>query len=88
MLSVQDTDSSVAQAATHQSTIPTYLNNTHCCCMQIGLNDVAITSEVAPFGGMKQSGLGREQSIYGLDEFLEIKYVAMGLGYSDPPHTS
>lgn len=58
------------------------------CCMQIGLNDVAITSEVAPFGGMKQSGLGREQSIYGLDEFLEIKYVAMGLGYSDPPHTS
>lgn len=56
--------------------------------MQIGLNDVAITSEVAPFGGMKQSGLGREQSIYGLDEFLEIKYVAMGLGYSDPPHTS
>lgn len=52
---------------------------------QIGLNDVAITSEVAPFGGMKQSGLGREQSVYGLDEFLEVKYLAMGLGYSDPP---
>jgi hypothetical protein len=33
---------------------------------------------------MKQSGLGREQSVYGLDEFLEVKYLAMGLGYSDP----
>ena len=36
---------------------------------------------MAPFGGMKQSGLGREQSKYGLDEFLDIKFVAMGLGY-------
>lgn len=53
--------------------------------LQIGLNDVAITSEVAPFGGLKQSGLGREQGTYGLDEFLEVKYVSMGLGYSDPP---
>ena len=35
----------------------------------VGLNEVAITSEVAPFGGMKQSGLGREQSKYGLAEF-------------------
>ena len=35
----------------------------------------------ANFGGVKQSGLGREQSKYGLDEFLEIKYVCMGLGY-------
>ena len=43
---------------------------------------VFITSEAAPFGGMKQSGQGREQSRYGLDEFLEIKYVCMGLGYS------
>lgn len=56
--------------------------------LQIGLNDVAITSEVAPFGGMKQSGLGREQSIYGLDEFLEVKYVSMGLGYSEGPYSS
>lgn len=45
----------------------------------IGVNEVAIGSEVAPFGGLKQSGLGREQSKYGLDEFLEIKYVCMGL---------
>jgi succinate-semialdehyde dehydrogenase/glutarate-semialdehyde dehydrogenase len=56
-----------------------------CRAVQIGLNDVAITSEVAPFGGMKQSGLGREQSVYGLDEFLEVKYVSMGLGYSSTP---
>jgi succinate-semialdehyde dehydrogenase/glutarate-semialdehyde dehydrogenase len=48
----------------------------------VGVNEVAITSEVAPFGGVKQSGLGREQSKYGLDEFLELKYVCMGLNYS------
>lgn len=48
----------------------------------VGLNEVAITSEVAPFGGVKESGLGREQSRHGLDEFLEVKYVCMGLGYS------
>eukprot|EP00195_Chlamydomonas_chlamydogama_P002619 CAMPEP_0202920768 /NCGR_PEP_ID=MMETSP1392-20130828/77027_1 /ASSEMBLY_ACC=CAM_ASM_000868 /TAXON_ID=225041 /ORGANISM="Chlamydomonas chlamydogama, Strain SAG 11-48b" /LENGTH=526 /DNA_ID=CAMNT_0049614281 /DNA_START=54 /DNA_END=1634 /DNA_ORIENTATION=- len=48
----------------------------------VGVNEVAITSEVAPFGGVKQSGVGREQSKYGLDEFMEIKYVCMGLGYS------
>lgn len=46
----------------------------------IGLNEVAITSEVAPFGGVKQSGLGREQSKYGLAEVQDIKYVCIGLG--------
>ena len=46
----------------------------------VGLNEVAITSEAAPFGGIKQSGLGREQSKYGLQEFQDIKYVCMGLG--------
>lgn len=51
-------------------------------CLQIGVNEVAIGSEVAPFGGVKQSGLGREQSKYGLDEFLEVKYLCMGLGYN------
>lgn len=50
----------------------------------IGVNEVAITSEIAPFGGMKQSGLGREHSKYGLDEFMEIKYVQMGIGYERP----
>ncbi|KAG2452440.1 hypothetical protein HYH02_002683 [Chlamydomonas schloesseri] len=48
----------------------------------VGLNEVAITSEVAPFGGLKQSGLGREQSVYGIGEFLDIKYICMGLNYS------
>jgi succinate-semialdehyde dehydrogenase / glutarate-semialdehyde dehydrogenase len=47
----------------------------------VGLNEVAITSEVAPFGGMKQSGLGREHSKYGLHEFLDIKFLCMGLAY-------
>ena len=44
----------------------------------IGANVGIISTEVAPFGGMKESGLGREGSYYGLDEFLEIKYTAIG----------
>ncbi len=43
----------------------------------VGVNTGIISSEVAPFGGVKQSGLGREGSHYGIDEYLEIKYVAM-----------
>jgi len=46
----------------------------------VGINQVAITSEVAPFGGVKQSGLGREHSKYGLDEFLDKKTLCLGLG--------
>ncbi|RAU21317.1 succinate-semialdehyde dehydrogenase (NADP(+)) [Paramagnetospirillum kuznetsovii] len=41
----------------------------------IGLNESMVSTEVAPFGGMKESGLGREGSKYGIDEYLEIKYV-------------
>jgi succinate-semialdehyde dehydrogenase/glutarate-semialdehyde dehydrogenase len=44
----------------------------------IGVNTGLISTEVAPFGGFKQSGLGREGSKYGIDEFLEIKYVCIG----------
>jgi succinate-semialdehyde dehydrogenase/glutarate-semialdehyde dehydrogenase len=44
----------------------------------IGVNEGIISTEVAPFGGMKQSGMGREGSKYGIEGFLEIKYVAMG----------
>jgi succinate-semialdehyde dehydrogenase/glutarate-semialdehyde dehydrogenase len=44
----------------------------------IGVNEGIISTEVAPFGGMKQSGTGREGSKYGIEGFLEIKYVAMG----------
>ncbi len=36
--------------------------------------------QVAPFGGVKESGLGREGSRYGIEEYLEIKYVCLGLG--------
>lgn len=41
----------------------------------VGINDGIISTEVAPFGGMKQSGLGREGSKYGIDDYLEIKYL-------------
>ena len=44
----------------------------------VGVNTGIISTEVAPFGGMKQSGIGREGSKYGMDEFLEIKYVCLG----------
>jgi succinate-semialdehyde dehydrogenase/glutarate-semialdehyde dehydrogenase len=44
----------------------------------VGVNEVAITSEVIPFGGVKESGLGREGSQYGVDDYLEIKYICMG----------
>jgi succinate-semialdehyde dehydrogenase/glutarate-semialdehyde dehydrogenase len=44
----------------------------------IGINTGIISTAVAPFGGMKESGIGREGSKYGLDEFLEIKYLCMG----------
>jgi len=44
----------------------------------IGINEGFISTEVAPFGGVKTSGLGREGSKYGADEYLEIKYLALG----------
>jgi succinate-semialdehyde dehydrogenase/glutarate-semialdehyde dehydrogenase len=43
----------------------------------VGVNTGLISTAEAPFGGVKQSGLGREGSKYGLDEFLEIKYVCL-----------
>jgi succinate-semialdehyde dehydrogenase/glutarate-semialdehyde dehydrogenase len=44
----------------------------------IGVNIGIISTEVAPFGGMKESGIGREGSKYGMEEFLEVKYLCMG----------
>ena len=44
----------------------------------VGVNSGLITTEVAPFGGVKQSGLGREGSKYGIEEFVEVKYIAFG----------
>ena len=46
---------------------------------QVGINAGVITTEVAPFGGVKESGLGREGSKYGIDEYLDIKYACFGL---------
>jgi succinate-semialdehyde dehydrogenase/glutarate-semialdehyde dehydrogenase len=45
----------------------------------VGVNTGTISNEVAPFGGIKQSGLGREGSVWGMDEYLEMKYVCLGL---------
>jgi succinate-semialdehyde dehydrogenase/glutarate-semialdehyde dehydrogenase len=44
----------------------------------IGVNEGVISTEVAPFGGMKSSGLGREGGKYGIEDYLEIKYLAIG----------
>ena len=45
----------------------------------IGVNTGLISTEVAPFGGIKQSGLGREGSHYGIDDYMEAKYLCMGI---------
>jgi succinate-semialdehyde dehydrogenase / glutarate-semialdehyde dehydrogenase len=44
----------------------------------VGVNSGLISNEIAPFGGVKQSGLGREGSKYGMDDYLVVKYVCMG----------
>jgi succinate-semialdehyde dehydrogenase/glutarate-semialdehyde dehydrogenase len=44
----------------------------------VGVNETAISSEVIPFGGIKESGLGREGSRYGVDDYLETKLICMG----------
>jgi succinate-semialdehyde dehydrogenase/glutarate-semialdehyde dehydrogenase len=45
----------------------------------VAVNDGMLSTEVAPFGGVKQSGLGREGSKYGLEEYLEVKYVLLNI---------
>ena len=44
----------------------------------VGVNETVITCDVMPFGGIKQSGVGREGSKYGLDDYTELKYICMG----------
>lgn len=44
----------------------------------VGVNEGIVSAVESPFGGIKQSGLGREGSKYGIDEYLEIKYVCFG----------
>ena len=45
----------------------------------VGVNTGLISTEVAPFGGVKQYGQGSEGSKYGIDDYLEIKYICMGV---------
>ena len=44
----------------------------------VGINEGLISTEVAPFGGVKESGIGREGSKYGIEDYVEIKYMCMG----------
>jgi len=44
----------------------------------VGINTGLISTEVAPFGGVKESGIGREGSKYGIEEFVEVKYLCLG----------
>jgi succinate-semialdehyde dehydrogenase/glutarate-semialdehyde dehydrogenase len=44
----------------------------------VGINEGIISTELAPFGGVKESGLGREGSKYGIEDYLEIKYLCLG----------
>jgi succinate-semialdehyde dehydrogenase/glutarate-semialdehyde dehydrogenase len=44
----------------------------------VGINTGLVSTEVAPFGGVKESGIGREGSKYGIEEFIEVKYLCIG----------
>ena len=47
-------------------------------CGILGVNENIVSNEMAPFGGIKQSGHGREGSKYGLDDYMELKYICLG----------
>ena len=47
--------------------------------VMVGHNTALISNEVAPFGGVKQSGLGREGSKYGIEDYLEMKYICSAI---------
>lgn len=44
----------------------------------VGVNEGMISNELAPFGGVKESGIGREGSKHGIDDYMELKYICMG----------
>jgi succinate-semialdehyde dehydrogenase/glutarate-semialdehyde dehydrogenase len=54
-------------------------------CGMVGINTGLISNEVAPFGGIKQSGVGREGSSHGIADYLELKYLCMAGIYPSPP---
>lgn len=73
-----DTDAGLA-AYLYTKSIDTYINASE--SLEYGIvavNTGAFSTEVAPFGGVKESGLGREGSKYGIEDYLEIKYVCLG----------
>lgn len=47
-------------------------------CGLVGVNEGLISSETIPFGGIKQSGIGKEGSKYGIEDYLNIKYICIG----------
>ena len=47
-------------------------------CGIVGLNEGIISTELAPFGGIKESGVGREGSKYGIEDYVEVKYICAG----------
>jgi succinate-semialdehyde dehydrogenase/glutarate-semialdehyde dehydrogenase len=51
----------------------------------VGVNTGVISTEVAPFGGVKESGMGREGSKYGIDDYLEVKHVGVAVQAVDEP---
>lgn len=45
----------------------------------VGVNEGVISTEIAPFGGIKESGTGREGSKFGIDDYVELKYLCFGI---------
>ena len=82
------TDQAVLNRNSRNSASPTARRDvkgasaTCCWCAlkygMVGVNEGLITTEVAPFGGVKESGMGKEGSKYGLDDYISAKYVCIG----------
>ena len=78
----------VPRSRAREGRVAAYLYSRHIGCIWrvaealeygiVGINEGIISTEIAPFGGMKESGIGREGSKYGIEEFLEVKHLCMG----------
>ncbi|MEO6697768.1 MAG: aldehyde dehydrogenase family protein, partial [Paraperlucidibaca sp.] len=92
LIRVRDADHAVALANATRAGLAAYLYGSDLKQLwsvaerlefgMVGINEGIISNEMAPFGGMKESGLGREGSKYGIDEYLETQYLCLG-GMSD-----
>ena len=88
LIRVRDADHAVALANATQAGLAAYLYGRDLKQIwsvaerleygMVGINEGIISNEMAPFGGVKESGLGREGSKYGLDEYLETQYLCLG----------